>query len=186
MNQKFSEKEITPETVQKNNNKVVSFEYNDVNNLDKDAVVKALISQKNMPVIGTLEIPSINMSLPIIKGISNEGLAFGGVTMSEEQKMGKGNYALAGHHMKNPNLLFSPLYNLNKDQPIYLLDGRQAYVYKMIDSKIVDPTDLSVLNEVKNKSVITLITCNVEGDMRYVTTGELIDVISIEEYKELN
>ncbi|SEI56362.1 sortase A [Alkalibacterium gilvum] len=175
ISQKYSEEVVTAEVVENNNEKEVSFDFDIIEDLDGEAVIKAMREHKDLPVIGSLSIPSVDLSLPIIKGVSNAGLAVGAVTLSEDQKMGQGNYALAGHYMTNPKLLFRPIYRMKKGHLMYLNDGDRVYVYQMTESKTVEATDLSVLEDSLDKSVITLITCNNEGETRYIVKGELVE-----------
>ncbi|GAY74866.1 sortase A [Sporolactobacillus inulinus] len=42
----------------------------------------------------------LGIALPILKGTTSSNLLVGAATMRSDQKMGSGNYALAGHHMR--------------------------------------------------------------------------------------
>ncbi|BDP76468.1 hypothetical protein EfmAA242_06960 [Enterococcus faecium] len=46
--------------------------------------------------------------------MDNTSLLYGAGTLSPDQEMGKGNYALASHRATNPELLFTPLENSTK------------------------------------------------------------------------
>ena len=63
--------------------------------------MKAQFENKNLPVIGAIAIPSVEINLPIFKGLSNVALLTGAGTMKENQVMGKNNYALASHRTED-------------------------------------------------------------------------------------
>lgn len=63
-------------------------------------------SKNNAKAVGAIAIPSVHMYLPILKGLSNDSLSTGGGTMRPDQKMGHGNYPLAGHYMTANGSLF--------------------------------------------------------------------------------
>jgi len=48
----------------------------------------------------------VNLKLPIVKGVDDTALATGGGTLKPDEKMGEGNYALAGHYMTIKELYF--------------------------------------------------------------------------------
>lgn len=47
--------------------------------------------------------------------------------------MGKRNYTLAGHHMTNPNILFSPLQNIKTGDTIYLINKSKKSIFLPCD-----------------------------------------------------
>jgi sortase A len=74
------------------------------------------------------------------------------------------NVYIAGHRIGFPgtdsNLAFYDLENLKKGDKIYLkdADGRK-YTYQVFAKLVVEPTDLSVLNPIKGKNIVSLQTC---------------------------
>lgn len=123
--------------------------------------------------IGKIVVPNLGIQLPILVGIANTNLAVGAGTMKAGQQMGIGNYALAGHHMKNKNFLFGPLEDAKEGQSIYLTNYETIYHYIISSNKIVGPNDGHVINDVVNQKLITLITCAEEGKKRYAIQGTL-------------
>ena len=59
----------------------VSFDFEEVQSLTIWDVLKAQTSKKNLPVIGSIHIPSIDMTLPILKGVGESSLVTGAGTM---------------------------------------------------------------------------------------------------------
>lgn len=152
-----------------------SFDYKDTKSLSAMDIVKARRHAKDLPVVGAMAVPQANVYLPIAKGVSNNVLALAAGTMEPNQKMGQGNYALAGHNMSNldPNVLFSPLfYNGKAGQHVYLTDFKHIYDYQLTSRTTISAKDVAVLNQTINPT-ITLITCNATGSMRVSFKGDL-------------
>lgn len=167
---------ITQAVVQKNINKPASFDFSKAKSVDFPRVVKAKLNQSNVKVIGKIIIPKIGIDLPIGKGVDNNTLALAAGTMRDNQKMGIGNFPLAGHHMEDKKVLFSPLYYKAKvGQYVYLTDMNKIYKYRIYQRKFIKATDLSVINDTKNK-IVTLITCDATGVGRLMIRGTLVDI----------
>lgn len=129
--------------------------------------------KKTSGAIGALAIPDVNMSLPIMLGMSDDAMSTGGGTMRADQVMGKGNYPLAGHYMTAKGILFSPLEDVKKGELIYLTNLNKVYVYRIYMKKIVDPTAVWLVDNTK-KNIVTLITCADGGKNRWAIRGNLI------------
>ena len=96
--------------------------------------------------------------------------------MKPDQQMGQGNYALAGHHMRDPQLLFSPIVRSKPGEIIYLTDGKKLYTYKITDKQIISKYAVEWIDDVANQKLITLITCDDQGVDRYAIRGSLVKV----------
>jgi len=127
---------------------------------------------------GMVVIPSINMSLPIFKGVTDEGLMIGATTLTSQQKMGTGNYSIASHNMEESGVLFSSLNQVKMREYIYLYDEDHKYIYSANDSGIIEPTAMNVIDNDTPKNEVTLITCENGGSTRYFLTGDLIEIVN--------
>lgn len=114
---------------------------------------------KHQYAIGIISIPTVGIKLPIYKGMTNTTLAIGAGTMKANQKMGKDNYALAGHHMADPHTLFSPLSDIKRKDKIYLTDLKNIYIYKVRQHQVIPETQGDIIDNHPKKTEITLITC---------------------------
>ncbi|EMF0094421.1 class A sortase [Enterococcus hirae] len=167
--------------IEKNKNVETTFDFDAVEPVSVEAILKAQFSHKALPVIGGIAIPSVGINLPIFKGLSNEALLYGAGTVSPTQKMGEDNYALASHRTENLALLFTPLDQVELGAMIYLTDLENVYVYTATSSVRVDPTAVYLLDEVENRKIITLITCGeIGGVTRRVVQGDLVSVTPID------
>lgn len=86
-----------------------------------------------------------------------------------------GNIILAGHNNK---YVFSNLYKLNKDDKIIVSDFNYEYLFKVYDISKVNIKNKSILDNVYDKKILTLITCTSNNQIRYVVTAKYIHTIS--------
>lgn len=162
-----------PNTEIVESNTETTFDFEQVKNLNVKDVVKAQFEQKEISAIGAISVPKVNLHLPILYGVSNVNLTIGTGTMKKGQKMGKGNYALAGHNMNNGKALFSPLTRSKEGMLIYLTDFKKTYEYQIDKISIVQPKQTSVIEDTKD-SILTLVTCNYDGTKRMIIQAKLI------------
>lgn len=165
---------VSQATIEKNEKKEASFDFDAVQPISTQAVLEAQLSNKALPVIGGVAIPSVSIDLPIFKGVSNEALLYGAGTFSPSQQMGEGNYALASHRTDRQDLLFTSLDQVETGAVVYLTDLKTIYTYRVYRKARIQPTQVEVLDDVPNKKIVTLITCGeLTGETRIVVQGEL-------------
>lgn len=174
---KYSVENLEINDIKKNKEMPASFDFDNVKEIDSKSVFIEQYKNKELPTIGGIAIPSVGINLPIFKGLYNEALIYGAGTMSKDQVMGKGNYSLASHHTKNPELLFTPLEKVKIGEKIYLTDLENIYVYDITSNQKVSPDSVYVLDEIPGKNIVTLVTCGEsEGITRIVVQGELVSI----------
>ncbi|QII26958.1 class A sortase [Bacillus paralicheniformis] len=139
-------------------------------------------------VSGMVSIPSLDINLAIIEGSTKENLYKGATTLKDHQRMGEGNYSLAGHHMKDESLFFGRLEEIKYGAKVLLTDKETIYIYQINNKKTVHETQIDILNDHPNKTELTLITCDrpTSTEYRTVVTGNLVKEIkySDETWKE--
>jgi sortase A len=171
---------MSKETIQKPNiekAKIAShttFDFAEVKNIRLQDVINAQTKKKDVHPIGAISVPAVHMQLPIVYGISNINLTIGAGTMKQDQVMGKGNYSLAGHNMNNGKTLFSPLTKATEGMKVYITDFENIYEYQISDMFIVNPTQVEVIQDQENEKLITLVTCNYNGEKRMIIRGKFI------------
>jgi sortase A len=153
-------RKISVKKLYDNNKSKQPFDFDAINPVSTEAVLAAQFSAQPLPVIGFIAMPDVKMKLPIFKGLSNTALLYGAGTMKEEQVMGEGNYALASHRVENPNLLFSPIQRAKTKMMIYITNFNQIFSYETKEVLRVTPDHVEVIDEIPNKKMITLVTCN--------------------------
>uniref|UniRef100_UPI00403F0AB7 class A sortase n=1 Tax=Lentilactobacillus hilgardii TaxID=1588 RepID=UPI00403F0AB7 len=155
-----------------------TFDFKKVKPVNITIVRKSLFKTGSAGLIGKIAIPAVNLKLPIYNGINNTNLLKGAGTMKSNEKMGTGNYALAGHHMANPHILFSPLINVRRGEKILLTNGKTCYIYKIRLKKVINKYQIGFINTIHHKKLITLITCSSPkaGETnRILIQGRLVD-----------
>ncbi|WP_225742973.1 class A sortase [Marinilactibacillus sp. Marseille-P9653] len=175
---------VTTSDIEQNLSYDGDFDFESVEEVSITDVLKAQLSDSDLPVIGSIAIPEVGLHLSILKGLSNNNLLSGAGTMKQDQQMGQDNYSLASHNMKDPTLLFAPLHRAETGMKVYLTDASNFYVYEIVTHKIIDPTQVSVIEDT-DEALVTLITCNYDGDKRLLTQGTLLDTIPVDESEEI-
>ncbi|SFE63365.1 class A sortase [Peptostreptococcus sp. D1] len=154
-------------------NESINFEKVQSLNLDMVRAAKGKVDYSS--AIGAISIPNIDLLLPIFKGLDNHYLSYGAGTLKSNQNMGQGNYTLAAHNYPDyPKILFSPLPKIKSNDRIYITDFGKIYEYKTEYIKLIEPTDIFVINDTHNKTELTLITCNNDGSKRYLVKASYI------------
>ncbi|NLB21015.1 MAG: class A sortase, partial [Clostridium sp.] len=130
-------------------------------------------------IVGQLVVPSINLNIPIFKGINNTNLLAGSATMREDQTMGKGNYPLAGHYVKDKDVLFGSLMDVKEGDIIRLTDKETIFEYETYEVKLVPDTAVYLIDNQESENIgnpiISLMTCyySSKTGKRYFVMGEL-------------
>lgn len=161
--------------------KDVNFNFEEVEDLSLQDVLKAQMNSSDVHSIGAISVPDVNMQLPILYGISNTNLAIGAGTLKKDMEFGQGNYALAGHNMNNDTTLFSPLTQAKKGMEIYTTNYKRVYTYKITKIFIIEPTQVEVIADQPNERLITLVTCNYDGSKRMIIQGEYVRAQDVDE-----
>lgn len=166
---------ITQQTIKRDAAKKATYNYSDVQDLNLQTVAKVRAQKQPINIIGEITVPAADMTIPIANGVNNTTLALAAGTMRPDMKMGQGNYALAGHNMAHGSkILFSPLYYHAKvGQMVYITDLKRVYEYKLYQRTFIEPTQVEVVNDTPQK-IITLITCNANGERRLMLRGRFI------------
>jgi LPXTG-site transpeptidase (sortase) family protein len=102
-----------------------------------------------------LAIPRIHLEDVVLEGASNHSLLLGPAHLSETVDPGDiGNSVIAGHR----DTFFRHIHSLRYGDDIYVLRSGKRYHYVVRARRVVEPTNLAVLNPSK-EGELTLITC---------------------------
>lgn len=181
---------ISKETLKANNENddlEVEYDFSAIEDVDIKSIISGSQNLNKDYVIGTLYIPDLDINLPIMKGLTNANLMAGAATMKPEQSFGIGNYTLAGHRMKNKDLLFGSLMDIEKGSKVYVSDGEKIYEYVIYNTVVVPDTAMEMLSDnkadEKGKPIISLMTCyfSSKTGKRFFAIGELVDEYLIED-----
>lgn len=122
----------------------------------------------NVSIIGSIEIPKINISYPIIENTNADLLKISVCKFSGPLPNRIGNLCIAGHNYKN-NAMFSKLHKLNVGDFFYITDLNNTKLkYIIYEKYVVEENNLDCTKSSNNVEV-TLITCyNLDNSKRLV------------------
>jgi sortase A len=109
--------------------------------------------------VGTILIPKINLAMTVVEGTDEARLAMGPGHYPTTPLPGEaGNVAIAGHR----TTYLHPFYSLDALVPgdlIYITTLQGTFLYKVLGSQVVLPTDVAVVDPTPTPQ-LTLTTCN--------------------------
>lgn len=172
---KYNTEKLTATQLAKNNQRDASYDFSKIQPPSFFETVKASAYVNSKAMIGQIQIKRLRIKLPILKGTTSANLLAGATTMRPDQRMGEGNYPLAGHHMRRENLLFGPLMRTKIGDQIMITNLKKDYVYKVVSKKIISESEGAVIDQTKDKR-ITLVTCDkpTRTPKRLVVIGKLV------------
>lgn len=119
------------------------------------AQVQPAVAEADDSLIGMLDIPRLELTTPIIAGDDPVTLEIAAGHLSDTPRPWEpGNSAIAAHR----DGLFRPLKDIRVGDQVIVRTIRGDLEYRVRDTKIVQPDDLSVLAPTENHT-LTLITC---------------------------
>ncbi|MEP7352545.1 MAG: class D sortase [Acidobacteriota bacterium] len=123
--------------------------------LDAPVIPGSLMTLHEGDAVGSIQIPSLHLSTVIFEGSTESTLAVGVGHVSGTGYPGKpGNVVLAGHR----DSFFRPLEKVRVGDRIEVTSNGQSAVYEVKNTRIVDPSEVSVMASTGGHTV-TLITC---------------------------
>jgi len=139
------------------------------NQISAPSIADVVQSDNQLTSIGTLQVPSVDLNVPVFAGMSQSELLYGAGSMYPERDPKSENVVLAGHHLGVSSLLFGKLMDAKVGAAIYLRYLGKYYHYTISTRRIVDEHDLAVLKNTTHPQ-LTLITCDQAG----ATSGRLV------------
>ncbi|WP_312653850.1 class A sortase [Proteiniclasticum sp.] len=174
--------EYTPEKIKENEqNEEAEFDFSIVEDISVTGTLMSSNKVNKDLLVGQLVIPRVGMNIPIFKGINNSNLLAGSATMRKDQRMGTGNYPLAGHYMKEKDVLFGSLMDVQEGDLIRVTDKETIFEYVTYEVKVVPDTAVYIIDDDEadkiGKPIISLMTCyySSKTGKRYFVMGELKD-----------
>lgn len=119
-----------------------------------------------------LSIPSIALNQPILASTSAEHLNVALTQIKPKQKVGEGNFTIAGHLSSIDGRHFNRLPEVKIGDEVSVITDTEVYTFEITSSEVIEATDVSVLDD-RGKSEITLITCTPSGLKRLAVKGQL-------------
>lgn len=134
---------------------------------------RELHKQELMRTNVVIEIPDLHIKAPVLEGTELSVLSQGAGHFTGTGAVGKGNYCIAGHSSVIYKEYFNQLKYAQPEMLLYLYDiQKNAYVYTIRESFIVNPDETWILNDFDDDRV-TLVTCTDDGSQRLIITAIL-------------
>ena len=114
-------------------------------------------------VIGFISIPKMDIELPILLGANNENMRLGAVHLTETSYPIGGvntNCVIAAHRGYSKAAMFRDIEALEIGDEIYIENFRETLVYRVVELRVIHPTDINQLLIQKGRDLVTLITCH--------------------------
>ena len=156
---------------------------------DKDTEYSNLLNLAGDGIMGMLDIPKINVYLPIFHGTQETELerGIGHIFGTSLPVGGSGTHVgLAGHNGLVSAEIFTELDQLEKGDLFYLHILNQDLAYEVDQISIVLPDEISKLKIEKGQDYVTLVTCTPYGinSHRLLVRGKRIDYPEEEHVQE--
>jgi sortase A len=102
-----------------------------------------------------LQIPRLHVDVAVLEGVDDKTLGLAAGHLPDSAAIGSmGNAVIAGHR----DTALRALQNIRAGDRIDIVSGGQRYSYDVKTTRIVDPSDVSVLAP-SDKAVLTIVTC---------------------------
>lgn len=128
--------------------------------------------------LAVIEIPDISLKTGVVMSNSNYTTMNRNVSIypnSDMPSIENGNFVLFAHNGSSRFSYFKNINKLKNDDDIFIYYNNQKYSYRVIKKYEVAMTDNTPLNKMKDKTIITLITCKSgNNNYRTIIVGELI------------
>lgn len=147
-----------------------------------------MLNMTETGVMASLEIPKINVNLPIYHGTEDDVLSIGvgHVEGSSLPVGGKNTRALlTGHRGLPTSKLFTRLDELEKGDLFYIDVCNETQAYQVRDIQTIEPDEVDKLETEPDEDLVSLITCTPYGinTHRLIVTGERVPYEKGEENK---
>lgn len=136
-------------------------------------------------VAGTIEIPDMQVKLPLYLGASKDHLSKGAGILSETSMPIGGentNCVIAAHRGWRGTPYFQHIEKMSAGSLVYIKNLWEVRVYQAVEVKIIEPWDLNSILIQEGKDMVTLLTCHPYGvgggTHRYIVYCEYVETQS--------
>ena len=118
---------------------------------------------RNDEVFAVLNIPKINLDMPVYLGATDQNLANGAAHLSQTSLPIGGentNCVIAGHRGWNGAYYFRYVPDLRKCYVVTLQNLWETLSYQVVETKIIAPSDVDAIRIQEGRELLTLLTCH--------------------------
>ena len=128
-------------------------------------------------IIGYLTIPKMEIEVPIYLGATQENMKKGAVHLSQTSIPIGGNNTnsvIAAHRGMKSHPMFRDIENLSIGDEVKITNMWDELIYKVVETKVINPDEVSEVLIQEGRDLITLITCHpyTKNYQRYVVYCE--------------
>lgn len=135
--------------------------------------------------VSSIEIPTLGIKAPILDGTTSNILGYAVGRFTNTAKIGEeGNVAMCGHSSSIYNCIFNDLDKIKIGTQIYMTTATgQTFIYYCTGKQIVEPEEMSVLDQPTEKGKFcTIITCTDNGKRRLCILGKIMGEQELAEF----
>lgn len=134
----------------------------------------------NSDILGYIAIPKIDVKLPIYNGASEKNMAKGATYLANTSLPVGGdntNCVIAAHTRYKGIHMFKRITELEIGDEIYITNLWETLVYKVVETKVIDPIDSQNIYIKTGRSLVTLSTCHPypKNYQWYLVYAELVE-----------
>lgn len=135
-------------------------------------------------ILGVLEIPAMDLTMPVYLGASDEHLAIGAAVLGSTSAPIGGdntNCVIAGHRGWRGADYFRRIDHLQAGDTVTLTNLWETLTYTVADIQIIQPHEVEKIKIQKGRDMLTLVTCHPYasgGRQRYVVYCEKLPTMS--------
>ncbi len=114
-------------------------------------------------MVGYVRIPAMGVTLPIYLGASEENMALGAVHLSQTSLPIGGentNSVIAAHRGWSAIAMFRDIEALSLGDEIYITNFWETLTYRVVETKVILPSDTDEVLIQEGRDMVTLITCH--------------------------
>lgn len=131
-------------------------------------------------ILGYITIPKIDVKLPIYNGANQKNMANGAAYLANTSLPVGGdntNCVIAAHTRYKGIHMFKRITELEIGDEIYITNLWETLVYKVVETKVIDPKDSQNIYIQTGRSLVTLSTCHPYpyNYQRYLVYAELVE-----------
>ena len=128
--------------------------------------------------IGFVEIPAINIEMPVYLGANQENMSKGAVHMTQTSYPigGENTNAVIAAHRGGVEQMLRNIHRIQIGDEVVLTNFRERLVYRAAEIRIISPSDIDKVMIQDGRDLITLLSCNPIGRnyQRYVLHCERV------------
>ncbi len=121
-------------------------------------------------MVGYIDIPQVGVKLPIYLGATEENMKKGAAHLSQTSLPIGGentNCVLAAHRSMVTAEMFRDIEELRPGERITVTNLWKTLLYQVVESKVIEPEDVSEIHIREGKDMVTLFTCHPQRSTRY-------------------